>query len=368
MKDTYQKIRRNDYRIPSFISRDARALITRLLQSEPTSRPSPSDILSDPFITGGYLPAKLPQRCVCGWVVCVGVWESVCVYGWITGDTCQPSYHRGVCVGGLCAWVCGRVFVCMGGLLGITSNQATTEVCVCVWVGCVRGWVVCVCVFGWSPCVCGFGCGTTCPVEDNVRFVGTSGIAEHTHTHSELATRGTIAPTRRATGYLDFFIFFLLVPNLFTGPSSVMISTGRAGLQEGQGLSCAPPPCSQTPSLKGVGLEARARAIAKQLHHGPCMRLRGGSYHPPRDGNVCWDVPGWAEDQWGSHGKLLNEDYSGIIIVSGVSLLCLKICWHIRCRPSHDVVGLRSREPYKLRFQCRNLIGQTTYTLLALPW
>lgn len=62
LKDTYQKIKRNDYRIPSYISHDARALIARLLQSEPASRPSPTDILQDPFLTGGYLPVKLPLR------------------------------------------------------------------------------------------------------------------------------------------------------------------------------------------------------------------------------------------------------------------------------------------------------------------
>ena len=76
--------------------------------------------------------------------------------------------------------------------------------------------------------------------------------------------------------------------------------------QEGQGLSWAPPPCGHTPSLKGVGLEARARATAKPLHHGLRMQLRGGSYCPPRDGNVGLDVPGWGEDQVSSHGKLLT--------------------------------------------------------------
>jgi polo-like kinase 1 len=64
LKDTYQKIKRNEYRIPSYVGRDARSLITRLLQSEPTNRPSPGDILEDPFITGGYLPAKLPNSCL----------------------------------------------------------------------------------------------------------------------------------------------------------------------------------------------------------------------------------------------------------------------------------------------------------------
>ena len=64
LKETYQKIKRNEYRIPSFIGREARTLITRLLQSDPAHRPSPSDILQDPFLTAGYLPLKLPVRYV----------------------------------------------------------------------------------------------------------------------------------------------------------------------------------------------------------------------------------------------------------------------------------------------------------------
>ena len=62
LKDTYQRIKRNEYRIPSHISSSARSLITRLLRADPASRPTPRDILLDPFLTAGFLPARLPHR------------------------------------------------------------------------------------------------------------------------------------------------------------------------------------------------------------------------------------------------------------------------------------------------------------------
>lgn len=63
LKDTYQKIKRNEYRIPSHISPNARSLITRLLHSDPVQRPSPQDILCDPFMSG-FIPARLPISCL----------------------------------------------------------------------------------------------------------------------------------------------------------------------------------------------------------------------------------------------------------------------------------------------------------------
>jgi len=60
LKDTYSRIKRNEYHIPSKIGPLARNLITKLLQSDPTKRPSVSEILKDDFMTMGYLPARLP--------------------------------------------------------------------------------------------------------------------------------------------------------------------------------------------------------------------------------------------------------------------------------------------------------------------
>ncbi len=62
LKDTYQRIKRNEYHIPSHINPEARSLIKRLLRSDPSSRPTAGDILHDPFLTAGFIPAKLPPR------------------------------------------------------------------------------------------------------------------------------------------------------------------------------------------------------------------------------------------------------------------------------------------------------------------
>ena len=62
LKDTYQRIKRNEYRVPSHISSTARSLITRLLRADPASRPTPLDILQDPFLTVGFVPTRLPHR------------------------------------------------------------------------------------------------------------------------------------------------------------------------------------------------------------------------------------------------------------------------------------------------------------------
>ena len=64
LKDTYTKIKKNEYHIPSRVGPLARALIQRLLQHEPTKRPSVADILKDDFMTMGYLPPRLPVSCL----------------------------------------------------------------------------------------------------------------------------------------------------------------------------------------------------------------------------------------------------------------------------------------------------------------
>lgn len=55
LKDTYNKIRRNDYEIPSRISSAARVLIRKLLQPDPTSRPTMEQVLADEFLAAGWL-------------------------------------------------------------------------------------------------------------------------------------------------------------------------------------------------------------------------------------------------------------------------------------------------------------------------
>lgn len=64
LKETYTRIKRNEYHIPTKVSAPARHLIQKLLQSEPTSRPTIYDILSFDFFTQGYLPGALPTSCL----------------------------------------------------------------------------------------------------------------------------------------------------------------------------------------------------------------------------------------------------------------------------------------------------------------
>jgi len=64
LKDTYSKIKRNEYHIPSRIGPLARALITRMLQGDPCSRPNVEQVLSDEFMTCGYIPTRLPLSCL----------------------------------------------------------------------------------------------------------------------------------------------------------------------------------------------------------------------------------------------------------------------------------------------------------------
>eukprot|EP00092_Neocalanus_flemingeri_P098580 GFUD01125716.1.p1 GENE.GFUD01125716.1~~GFUD01125716.1.p1 ORF type:complete len:583 (+),score=175.64 GFUD01125716.1:143-1891(+) len=64
LKDTYTRIKKNEYHIPSRVGPLARNLIQRLLQHEPAKRPSVAEILKDDFMTMGYLPPRLPVSCL----------------------------------------------------------------------------------------------------------------------------------------------------------------------------------------------------------------------------------------------------------------------------------------------------------------
>jgi len=63
LKDTYMRIRNNEYAIPARVSRVASKLIQRLLSEEPGDRPSLQSVLNDDFFTRGYLPTSLPSVC-----------------------------------------------------------------------------------------------------------------------------------------------------------------------------------------------------------------------------------------------------------------------------------------------------------------
>ncbi|ESO04961.1 hypothetical protein HELRODRAFT_185535 [Helobdella robusta] len=65
LKDTYARIKRNEYHIPAGrASLQAKSLIERLLQADPTQRPSMQHVLRDEFFTSGFMPHGLPTSCL----------------------------------------------------------------------------------------------------------------------------------------------------------------------------------------------------------------------------------------------------------------------------------------------------------------
>ncbi|KAL2086438.1 hypothetical protein ACEWY4_017497 [Coilia grayii] len=64
LKETYVRIKKNDYSIPRHINPVAAGLIKRMLHAEPSLRPSISELLTDDFFTGGYVPLRLPTSCL----------------------------------------------------------------------------------------------------------------------------------------------------------------------------------------------------------------------------------------------------------------------------------------------------------------
>lgn len=64
LKDTYRKIRHNDYSIPSAVGPEARVFIEKLLQADPLKRPTMDAILHDPYMTRGYTPSRIPASCL----------------------------------------------------------------------------------------------------------------------------------------------------------------------------------------------------------------------------------------------------------------------------------------------------------------
>lgn len=64
LKDTYARIRTNEYHIPSKVGTLARHLITKLLQPDPCLRPNIHEVLTFEFFTQGYMPSGLPHSCL----------------------------------------------------------------------------------------------------------------------------------------------------------------------------------------------------------------------------------------------------------------------------------------------------------------
>uniref|UniRef100_A0A8C9SJQ7 Serine/threonine-protein kinase PLK n=1 Tax=Scleropages formosus TaxID=113540 RepID=A0A8C9SJQ7_SCLFO len=64
LKETYVRIKKNEYNIPRHINPAAASLIRRMLHPNPTLRPSISDLLDDEFFASGYIPVRLPTTCL----------------------------------------------------------------------------------------------------------------------------------------------------------------------------------------------------------------------------------------------------------------------------------------------------------------
>lgn len=63
LKDTYMRIRNNEYAIPSKVSRPAAKLIQKFLSERPQDRPRLDTVINDEFFTRGFFPRTLPSIC-----------------------------------------------------------------------------------------------------------------------------------------------------------------------------------------------------------------------------------------------------------------------------------------------------------------
>lgn len=64
LRETYNRIRKNEYTIPSRIPANAAELIKKMLQPNPADRPSLNEILDDDFFKKGFFPNRLPASSV----------------------------------------------------------------------------------------------------------------------------------------------------------------------------------------------------------------------------------------------------------------------------------------------------------------
>ncbi|XP_031462701.1 serine/threonine-protein kinase PLK1 [Phasianus colchicus] len=64
LKETYIRIKKNEYTIPKHINPVAANLIQKMLRSDPATRPTINELLNDEFFTSGYIPNRLPTSCL----------------------------------------------------------------------------------------------------------------------------------------------------------------------------------------------------------------------------------------------------------------------------------------------------------------
>lgn len=63
LKETYVRITSNNYTLPSNLSQSAATFIQKCLRHEPDQRPTVQQLLSDEFISSGFMPKSLPVSC-----------------------------------------------------------------------------------------------------------------------------------------------------------------------------------------------------------------------------------------------------------------------------------------------------------------
>ncbi|CAL8286092.1 unnamed protein product [Arctogadus glacialis] len=64
LKETYSRIKKNSYAVPWHVNPAATSLIKRMLNAEPSLRPTIAELQTDEFFTGGYCPLRLPTTCL----------------------------------------------------------------------------------------------------------------------------------------------------------------------------------------------------------------------------------------------------------------------------------------------------------------
>ncbi|XP_071361791.1 serine/threonine-protein kinase PLK1 [Trachinotus anak] len=64
LKETYNRIKKNNYTIPWHINPAASSLIKRMLHADPAQRPTIAELIADEFLTSGYIPLRLPTTCL----------------------------------------------------------------------------------------------------------------------------------------------------------------------------------------------------------------------------------------------------------------------------------------------------------------
>lgn len=64
LKETYTRIRKCDYRLPSNLRKVAADMIIAMLQSNPDKRPTVGTLLSFEFLAHGPIPKSLPYSCL----------------------------------------------------------------------------------------------------------------------------------------------------------------------------------------------------------------------------------------------------------------------------------------------------------------